>query len=110
MNLLFDHNLSPRLVNRLADVFPGSSHVFLLGLAQASDNEIWNYARDNDFVLVTKDADFGDLVVLRGFPPKVLWLRLGNCTTGQVEALIRVHAAAIQQFIADQAVGILSLS
>ena len=110
MKLLFDQNLAPNLVHRLADVFPGSSHVHVLGLDRASDDEVWNHARDYDFILVTKDADFSDLVTLRGFPPKVVWLRLGNCTTAQVESLLRLHSDVIRQMSSDPTVGILSLS
>ena len=87
MKLLFDQNLSPRLVNKLADVFPDSNHVFLLGLDRAEDTEVWNYARIHAFTIVTKDADFGEMSTLRGFPPQVVWLRIGKCTTGRVEEL-----------------------
>jgi predicted nuclease of predicted toxin-antitoxin system len=66
MKLLFDQNLSPRLVTRLADLFPDSDHVYPLGLDQALDIEVWNYARDNDFILVSKDADFGEMSLLHG--------------------------------------------
>lgn len=110
MKLLFDQNLSPNLVNRLADLFPGSDHVFALGLDRAPDTQVWDHARDNGFVLVTKDADFGDMSLLRGFPPRVLWLRTGNCITAQVEALLRLHHEAIEQMARDPAVGILSVS
>ncbi|WP_228061604.1 DUF5615 family PIN-like protein [[Phormidium] sp. LEGE 05292] len=72
MKLLFDHNLSPRLVNRLADIFPNSNHLFLLGFDQVPDREVWQYARDNNFIIVTKDSDFNEIVILRGFPPKVI--------------------------------------
>ena len=110
MKLLFDQNLSPGLVPGLADVFPDSNHVFPLGLGRASDSAVWEFARDNGFALVTKDADYSDLMTLRGFPPKVLWLRLGNCTTVQVETLLRLHQPAIEQMGRDPSVGILSLS
>lgn len=110
MKLLFDQNLPPNLVNRLGDLFPGSSHVFRLGLDTASDDAVWNYARDNGFTLVSKDADFSDMNLLRGFPPKVLWLRIGNCTTAQVETLFRLHQKAIEQMGSDPTVGILALS
>jgi len=110
MKLLFDQNLSPNLVIRLADVFPGSDHVYPLGLDKSSDAEVWKYARDNGFILATKDADFADISLLHGFPPKVLWLRLGNCTTAQIEALLRLHHEAIEQMNNNPAVGILSLS
>jgi predicted nuclease of predicted toxin-antitoxin system len=78
VKLLFDQNLSPRLANRLADIFPGSSHVFLPGLGQAEDTEVWRYARDKGFVIVTKDADFGERSTLHGFPPQLAWYR---CST-----------------------------
>jgi predicted nuclease of predicted toxin-antitoxin system len=110
MRLLLDHNLSPRLVDRLVEVWPGSSHVFRLGLDRAPDLGVWQYARENSFVIVTKDSDFNDLSVLHGFPPKVIWLRLGNCTTGDVERTLRRGHEAITAFISDPALGVLELS
>lgn len=88
MKLLFDQNLTPRLANRLSDIFPGSSHVFWLNLDRAADTVIWEYARAEGFLLVTKDADFSEMSTLFGFPPKVIWLRLGNCTANQIESLL----------------------
>jgi predicted nuclease of predicted toxin-antitoxin system len=85
MKLLFDQNLSPRLINLLSDLFPDSNHVFPLGLDKSEDTAIWEHARQNNFTLVTKDADFGDLSILRGFPPKVIWIRRGNCRTSEIE-------------------------
>jgi len=79
--LLFDQNISPRLVERLADIYPDSTHVSLLGMGNAMDIEIWQYAHDNDYMIVTKDADFSELGVVRGFPPKIIWIRRGNCST-----------------------------
>jgi predicted nuclease of predicted toxin-antitoxin system len=87
--LLFDQNLSPRLAGRLVDAFPGSAHVSEAGLAQALDRVVWGFARVNNFVLVSKDADFGELGLILGFPPKVVWIRRGNCTTSDIEALLR---------------------
>ena len=109
MKLLFDQNLSPRLVVRLADMFPDSQHVFQLGLGRASDDNIWTYARDHEFIIVTKDADFSELSALRGFPPKVLWLCLGNGTTADIEALLRRHQTTIQQLFDDPGTGTLAL-
>lgn len=109
MKLLFDHNLSPDLVNRLADLFPESSHVFLLNLHEEEDLVVWDYAREREFIVVSKDADFSELSVLRGFPPKLLWLRIGNCGTEDIESLIRANYAYIVQMIDDDERGILSL-
>ncbi len=92
--LLFDNNLSPRLVSTLSDLFQGR-HVATLGLAAASDEQVWAYARQHGLMVVTKDADFQELAVLRGAPPKVVWLRLGNCSTADVAALLRSHAGDI---------------
>ncbi len=89
MKLLFDHHLSPRLVKSLADIYPDSNHVYRLGLDRAVDKDIWEYARREGFLIVTKDADFSDLCMLLGFPPKVVWIRRGNCKTSAVEAILR---------------------
>ncbi len=109
MKLLFDQNLSPRLVDRLADAYPGSIHVYLIGLDTAPDSIIWEYARDNGFVIVTRDADFSDLNVMLGYPPKVIWIRRGNCTTGEIELLLRQNYDAIQTLEEEENVGILTL-
>jgi predicted nuclease of predicted toxin-antitoxin system len=110
MKLLFDQNLSPKLVNRLADLFPGSSHVQSVGLDCADDSQVWDHARQNGFAIVSKDEDFNNLSVLRGNPPKVIWLQLGNCTTGQVEAVFRALFADIEAFEKDPSVGTIVLS
>ena len=109
MKLLFDHNLSPRLIHRLSDLFPDSSHVLLHGLSEVDDQEVWGFARIEGFTLVTKDSDFSDLTTLRGWPPKVIWLRTGNCTTTQVEALLRRHFDAVREFQSDGGAGVLAL-
>ncbi len=107
--LLFDHNLSPRLVDRLSAVFPGSIHVSTVGLAEVSDREVWDYARENGYVLTTKDADFSELGVVWGFPPKTVWIRRGNCSTGDMERLLRDNAEAITALSDDPETGVLAL-
>ena len=92
MNLLFDENLSPRLAERLADVFPGSVHVHECGLGSGDDDAIWQYAKENGFTIVSKDSAFQERSVLQGFPPKFIWLRAGNCTSTEIET--RLWAAA----------------
>lgn len=109
MKLLFDQNLWPRLVGRLADVFPDSLHVFQLGLERASGEDIWTYARDHELNIVTKDVDFSELSAVRGFPPKILWLCLGNCTTAEIEALLRGSQTTIQHLFDDPETGTLAL-
>ena len=99
MKLLFDQNLSRKLVNRSADIFPDSSHVQFHDLAEKTDTEIWEFAKLNDFCIVTQDADFPERSRLYGSPPKVVWLRCGNASTNQVEALIRSGATAIRELL-----------
>lgn len=89
MKLLFDENLAPSLVPALADVFPQSSHVANIGLGAALDREVWEYAREHNYTLVSKDSDFHELSLLRGYPPKVVWIRRGNCTNKQIEFILR---------------------
>ena len=78
MTLLFDQNLSFRLCRCLADLFPGSSQARLIGLDRADDRILWNFAKENNYTLVSLDADFAEIVALLGPPPKVIWLRCGN--------------------------------
>jgi len=106
MKLLFDHNLPPSLVARLADLFPLSEHVFTLGLDRASDLEIHEYARVQSLVIVTKDADFSELCVLNGFPPRIIWVRRGNCS---LEQLLREHSEQIEALDTDPLNGVLTL-
>lgn len=109
MKLLFDHQLSPKLVVRLADLYPDSTHVYLLGMDQTDDSLIWEFARDNGYAIVSKDADFGDFSLLRGHPPKVIWIRLGNCTTTQVEVAMRRHTIEISEFEIDLVIGLMTI-
>jgi predicted nuclease of predicted toxin-antitoxin system len=110
VKLLFDQNLSPNLVKGLADIYPNSTHVFLIGLDRSSDEIIWDYARDNDYVIVTKDADFSDLSVLLGFPPKTVWIKRGNCTTTkEIETMLRSNYDTIKNLAEDENAGVLTL-
>jgi predicted nuclease of predicted toxin-antitoxin system len=101
LKLLLDQNLAPRLVARLADLFPGSEHVRDVGLAAADDLAVWEYAKAGGFAIVSKDADFRQLSFLYGSPPKVVWLRVGNQSTAQIEAVVRANAGALRAFDAD---------
>ena len=102
MKLLFDENLSSKLVAALIDLFPGSSHVDRVGLGSADDNAVWSYAQKNDFTLVSKDSDFHEKSLLQGYPPKVVWIKRGNCNSEQIEIILRSRADQIQNFINDR--------
>ena len=96
-----------KLARRLADLFPDSAHVQEVGLKEAEDPAVWEYARQQSFMIVSKDADFHQRSVVFGFPPKVVWLRLGNCTTAEVGQVIRRNFESIQAFAEDEAVAAL---
>lgn len=110
MKLLFDENLSPKLPNRLSDLFSNSLHVRDVGMAATTDAIVWDYAKEHDYMIVSKDADMHDLSLALGNPPKVIWLRLGNCSTAQVETLLRQNIKTIQAFYEDESVSLLALS
>lgn len=109
MKLLLDHNLSLKLVSRLADLYPGSSHVYLLGLETADDRAVWEYARREGYAIVSKDSDYNDLSLLLGFPPKLVWLRRGNCSVNEIEAILRAHHPEVSRLLEDPESGILTL-
>lgn len=91
MKLLFDHHLSPALVIRLADLFPESEHVWNVGLHDAPDETVWLYAREHGYTVVSKDADFPEISMKLGYPPKLIWLQVENVSTDEVEELIRAR-------------------
>ena len=95
MKLLFDQNLSHRLVTSLEDVFPGSQHIRSAGLAEADDLAIWEYAAAHRFVIVTQDSDYADWNKLRGAPPLIVWLRCGNASTSQIHQKLSAAADRI---------------
>lgn len=109
MRLLFDQNLSFKLCQALADLFPDSVHVRLLGLAEATDDAVWQYARTRGFMLVTQDSDFADMATLYGHPPKVIWLRCGNQPTQVIERHLRDNEPAITAFDKDSTVSCLEI-
>jgi predicted nuclease of predicted toxin-antitoxin system len=104
MRLLFDQNLSFRLCEAVGDLFPGSVHVRQVGLQEASDRVIWEFAERGDFTIVSQDADFANMTILLGSPPKVIWIRTGNQPSSKIAELLRRHAAIIDAFRDDEAV------
>ncbi len=101
MKLLFDQNLSPRLTRLLGDLYPGSIHVREVGLREAEDSTIWEYAKQNNFVVISKDSDFQARSLLYGNPPKFIWLRAGNCSVRSIEELLRKYSVTIHTFALD---------
>jgi len=103
MKLLLDENLSPRLAALLSGIYPGSVHISQVGLESAADLLIWDYAKRYGFTIVSKDSDFYNRSVLLGCPPKVIWLRAGNCPTKDIESLLRGQALRVQAFVETSA-------
>ena len=110
MKFLIDHNLSPKLVKHLLTSFPGSVHTEELGFDRTSDLDLWRYALENGFSILTKDTDYEHLSILRGSPPKVVWLRIGNAPTSRVIGLMDKHHDLILLFLKDEERSLLALS
>jgi predicted nuclease of predicted toxin-antitoxin system len=96
-------------VTQLTDVFVESAHLIHHALERATDAEVWKFAHSSGFTLVTKDSDFHDLSLLRGAPPQVIWLHVGNCTTAYIETLLRQHQSEIEQLTHNATAGVLVL-
>lgn len=110
MKLLLAWNLSPWLCRRLADRFPDSVHVREIRLRDAEDAVIWDYAAEHGFAIVTEDADFRPRSFVLGHRPKIVWLRLGHCSTKAIEARMRGRATRIEEFLTDEEKSFLSLA
>jgi predicted nuclease of predicted toxin-antitoxin system len=99
--LLFDENLSHLLVDLIAEDFPGSTHVRDCGLEASDDVDVWRYAARHGFTIVSKDGDLHQMSLLYGAPPKVIWLRIGNCRTEEVLSQLRRSKETIVEFASD---------
>ena len=109
MKLLFDQNLAPALVSRLADAFPESLHVRDAGLERAPDEQVWQFALERGLAIVTKDSDFQERSQIATVAPRIVWIRRGNCSTDEMEALLRRHAERIAKLTVEDAPGFLIL-
>ena len=110
MRLLFDQNLSSRLVHVLADLYPDSVHVRDVGLESADDAAVWERAKLDGLTIVSKDGDFHQRSFLYGHPPKVIWIRRGNCSTSVIERMLREHHAGVVAFFAEPEAAFLALA
>ncbi len=110
MTILFDANLSPALVGSLRSEYPGSAHVRDVNLRSASDAQIWDYAKAHGFAIASKDTDFRERSFVEGFPPKVIWLDVGNAGTIQILLLLKGERQRVETFAADADTSLLILS
>ena len=109
MKLLLDENLSHRLVRRVVDLFPESAHLIDVGLLQATDSAIWEFAKANGFCIVSADSDFYEFAAANGPPPKVIWLKGCDYPTEVAEELLRGQAIRIAEFLNEPEVAVLIL-
>lgn len=109
MKLLLDQNISRRILPNLEPHFSGSTQVALVGLDHATDLEIWEYARVNNYVIVTKDSDFEEFSILNGSPPKVIWLKIGNASNAAIQQILVEHSIHIEAALNDPAVHCIEL-
>jgi len=109
MNILFDQNISFRLIKKIGDVFPLAKQVKELNLKNSADKEIWEFARDNDYTIITFDSDFYDFSIVWGHPPKIIWIRTGNKTTNEIERILRKHKDTINYFYEDKGLACLEI-
>lgn len=109
MPLLFDQNISYRILKEVSADFPKCKQVREVGLEGKTDREIWNWAKQNGFTIVTFDSDFVDLSILLKSPPKVLWLRLGNTSTKSIAQTLLSRKSEILDFLSHEQEGILKL-
>lgn len=110
MKLLFDENLSDRIVPDVLDLYPESTHIKSYGLMQTSDTLIWSFAQQHGYTIVSKDADFHQRSLVLGHPPKLVFLRIGNCSTSHITQLLRAHSVQISEFNANPNTSILVLT
>jgi predicted nuclease of predicted toxin-antitoxin system len=101
LKLLVDENLPPRLAEDLTDLFPDSVHVRSVGLSSTADSSIWEYAKAHGFTFLTRDKDFANLSMTRGAPPKVILLKVGNCSTSRLASIVRNNAIRFSEFEND---------
>jgi predicted nuclease of predicted toxin-antitoxin system len=101
MKLLFDQNISYRLLKKIQHFYPEANQVRELGLENATDLKIWGFARENNYAIVTFDADFFDLSNLKGHPPKIIWLRMGNTTTNNLEKVFIEKRDLLEEFLSN---------
>jgi predicted nuclease of predicted toxin-antitoxin system len=110
MKLLFDESLSPKLPKLVAKLHPNSTHVRDCGLKGLPDDDVWEYAKRHGFTIASKDSDFYQRSLLYGHPPKLVWLRIGNCTRADLVSLLTIHHQNIDAFGADPLESVLVIS
>ncbi len=109
MKLLFDENISFKLCKKLEDIYPDSTHVRFVNLENKDDSEIWQFAREESYIIVTQDSDFNDMSILKGFPPYVVWIKTGNSLVSEIENILRTQSIRIREFFENETIGLIEI-
>jgi len=109
MKLLFDENISFKLCKRLEDIYPNSTHVRFVNLENKDDSEIWQFAKKENYIIVTQDSDYNDMSILKGFPAYVVWIKTGNSLVSEIENTLRTHSITIRAFFDNQSIGLIEI-
>jgi predicted nuclease of predicted toxin-antitoxin system len=110
VKLLLDQNISYRVIKKIEHLFPDTEQVRRLGLDNSHDKTIWEYAKKNEYIIVTFDSDFYDLSLLHGHPPKLIWIKSGNTTTENLANILTGSIMAIRSFISDNELSCLEIN
>jgi len=109
MKLLFDQNISHKVLKHLPEQFSNSTSVKDEGLIHYSDKQIWEFAKINDYIIVTQDSDFNDINLLYGIPPKIIWIRTRNTKTTEIAEILTIKISKIEDFVSDKTYGCLEI-
>lgn len=101
MKLLLDENLSRRIIPLIENTYPDSTHVTLVGLERTTDLVVWEYAKKHELMIVTKDSDFYDLSLIQGAPPKIIWLKKGNCSKQEIAKILVLNKSNIEEALKE---------
>lgn len=108
MKLIFDNNISYKIIKKLDLPNTETIHVSNTSLSKpAADVDIWKYAKQNDYTIITFDIDFEELSILQSFPPKVILLKLGNSSTEFIANYLKNNFSVVEEFIANESLGLL---
>jgi len=109
LKLLLDQNLSRRILPSLSSYFPGSTHVVFEKLETATDENIWLFAKENNFVIVTKDSDFEELSIIKGIPPQIIWIKVGNADNKAIESILINNKEEMEKLLSDSEISCIEL-
>ena len=109
MKLLFDENISFKITKKIIHLYPDSKHLSDLRLIQSTDFEVWDFAKKNRFSIVTFDSDFMDLALIKGFPPKIIWLKIGNTSTENLVTVLINNFIVINHFLKNDELSFLEI-